>query len=251
MRQIMGLPVSLLARGCAARSAEVDAAALRCFEHMAWADEMFSTYKADSAISRMARGELSLDDSPPEVRSVARRCEWARELTGGLFDAVRPDGVWDPSGLVKGWAAEDGLGLLLEVSDVDWCLNAGGDVMATSRSGEPFVVGIEDPLARGNVRATVPCVSGAVATSGTAARGAHIYSPRAAAAASSVSASVSVFGPSLEVADVLATAAIVAGDDWASLVTSVPGYAALQISADGRAHATSGWPGTADTRLQP
>ena len=65
---------------------------------------MFSTYRADSAISRLGRGEITLADCPPEVAEVLALGEAAERDSGGAF-AVRRGGVLDPSGVVKGWAA--------------------------------------------------------------------------------------------------------------------------------------------------
>jgi thiamine biosynthesis lipoprotein len=236
----MGMPISVLARGGAAGEEAADAAVARVYAELTEVDAVFSTYRADSPVSRLARGELTLEDCPADVRLVADRCAWARELTGGLFDADRPDGTWDPSGLVKGWAAERAFRHLAGVDGLDWCLNAGGDVLVDSRSGAPFVVGIQDPRDPAQVCATVSCAVGAVATSGTAARGAHIYDPRSGEAVTG-SASVSVRGPSLELADVLATAAFVAGAQWADVVGRVDGYSALQVDLEGRLTSTPGW----------
>jgi FAD:protein FMN transferase len=54
--------------------------------------------------------------------------------------------------------------------------------------------------------------------------------------------SITVRGPSLETADVLATAAFVNGDGWPDVVGLVPGYGGLGIDAGGALHATAGWP---------
>src|SRR5262245_23153175 len=62
------------------------------FEWLRYVDATFSTFRADSAISRG-------DHRDPEVREVLARCEALREFTGGAFDG-------DPMGYVKGWAAE-------------------------------------------------------------------------------------------------------------------------------------------------
>jgi thiamine biosynthesis lipoprotein len=238
----MGLPVSVLARGDEAWSDVTEKAVGELYDDLRAVDRLLSPYKEDSAVSRLNRGELEWPDADPLVREVSQRCEWARELTGGLFDTRRPDGGWDPSGLVKGWAAERAGRRLAAVAGLDWCLNAGGDVAVGSASGEPFVVGIQDPADPGGVVATVACVGGAVATSGTAARGAHVYDPRTGSPVVSRWASVSVTGPSLETADVLATAAFVAGDGWPSVLAAAPGYAGLGVLEDGTLRATSDWP---------
>lgn len=245
----MGMPISVLARGGEARSPEADRAVGALFRELVGVDAVFSLYKPDSDASRLARGELGLDECDPDMRVVAARCAQAKELTGGLFDATRPDGTWDPSGLVKGWAAERAARQLAEVP-VDWCLNAGGDVIVLSPSGEPFTVGIQDPRDIRGIATAVPCAAGAVATSGTAARGAHLYDPRNGGAASTSWLSISVLGPSLETADMLATAAFVAGDHWQDLLALVPGYAGLGIDATGAGRGTAGWPAGGHGRLE-
>lgn len=237
----MGLPISVLARGAGAGSESADGAVRKVFAELVDVDRVFSPYKADSAVSLLARGEVSWDRVEPVVQEVAERCVAARELTGGLFDADRPGGTWDPSGLVKGWAVERAGEWLREVVDVDWCLNAGGDVLVVCPSTEPFTVGIQDPRDPGRVIASVSRTGGAVATSGTAARGAHLYDPRSGEAVATRWLSVSVTGPSLEYADVLATAAFVAADDWPDVVSALPGYEGLGILADGNLFATAGW----------
>jgi thiamine biosynthesis lipoprotein len=242
VEQIMGMPISVLARGPAARSAAADAAVRAVYAELTGVDQLLSPYRSDSEVSRLGRGELTLADSSPDVREVARRCTWAAELTGGLFDPVRPDGSWDPSGLVKGWAVERAGRQLATVTGTDWCLNAGGDVLVVAPSGEPFVIGIQDPRDAARVAAAVPLASGAVATSGTAARGAHLYDPRTGSAATARWLSVSVTGPSLETADVLATAAFVAAEGWADLVAGLDAYEGLAIASDGAQRATHGWP---------
>lgn len=245
----MGLPISVLARGDRAQSPEADRAVRAAFRELADVDAVFSLYRPDSQVSRLGRGEIGWDECDHDVRDVAERCARATELTGGLFDAMRPDGTWDPSGLVKGWAAERAARHLAEVP-VDWCLNAGGDVLVLSPSGASFTVGIQDPRDVRRVAAAVPCSAGAVATSGTAARGAHLYDPRNSRPAASPWLSVTVLGPSLETADVLATAAFVAGDGWQDVVVRVPGYEGLGIDAQGALHDTAGWPAGTHGRLE-
>ncbi len=235
----MGLPISVLARGESADSGRADAAVRDVFAELTEADRVFSPYKTDSAVSLLARGEMPWDRVDPVVREVAERCAVARASTDGLFDAEVPGGTWDPSGLVKGWAVERAGERLREVVDVDWCLNAGGDVLVVCPSNEPFTVGIQDPRDPGRVVASVPRIGGAVATSGTAARGAHLYDPRTGQSVASRWLSVSVSGPSLECADVLATAAFVAGDDWPKMLLA--GYEGLGVLADGNLSATAGW----------
>lgn len=231
VEQVMGLPVSLLARG---EGVDVDVAPF--YDELRWVDAVFSPYQEQSEVSRVARGELVLADAHPLVQHVAERCEQERERTGGLFDPTRPDGRWDPSGFVKGWAVERASRLL--PAGPDWCVNAGGDIVVRCPSGEPFRVGVEDPRDRTRLVAVVPLRAGGLATSGTAARGEHLYDPRSGTAATAL-ASLTVVAPTLEEADVLATAAFV--DGGLRLVVEA-GCEGLAVRTDGAQARTAGFP---------
>ena len=204
-------------------------------------DAVFSTYRSDSDICRIRRGELIAGDADPTVVEVLSLCDRARLETEGWFDVDLPGGL-DPSGLVKGWAVERVLERLSQLPDVDVCVNVAGDV-AVRTSGVPFVAGIEDPRDRTALVATVPLLTGGLATSGTAARGPHILDPHTGRPAQGP-ASVSVLGPSLMWADVYATAAFARGGglEW---LTQQPSYAGLVVHSDGRVETTPGWPGPA------
>lgn len=243
VEQIMGMPVSVLCRGRSARTEPVDAAVRAVFAELRSVDEMFSTYKADSVVSQVRSGAIDLADCAHEVRAVAERANRWRGLTGGLFDPCRPDGTWDPSGLVKGWAVERAATSLRAVSSLDWCLNAGGDVFLHCEADRSFRVGIADPDDATRILTSVALTDGAVATSGTAARGRHIYDPRLGGTAQNRWASVTVTGPSLETADVLATAAFAAATGWRELLARFPDYAGLAIDPSGELEKGPGWAG--------
>jgi thiamine biosynthesis lipoprotein len=83
------------------------------------------------------------------------------------------------------------------------------------------------------VLAVVPVVSGGVATSGTAHRGRHLVDPATGRACGDELLSVTVVGPSLIWADVLATAAFVRGRAGLELIESVVGYEGLVVDRDG------------------
>jgi thiamine biosynthesis lipoprotein len=241
VEQVMGMPASLLLRGAAV--GEVDDVVEEAYAELHRADALFSTYRADSEISRVRAGDLPLAEASQVVRDVLARCEQARIATQGFFDIALPGGL-DPSGLVKGWAIEHALAVLSRLPDVDICLNVGGDVAVRVLPGRPpFVAGIEDPHARGRIIATVPLSAGGLATSGVSARGLHIVDPHSGRAVADI-ASVSVVGPSLMWADVYATAAFArgrAGLDW---LRGLSAYEAFVVQLDGTTASTPGWPGS-------
>jgi thiamine biosynthesis lipoprotein len=210
VEQVMGMPASVLLRGDDLDG--VDAVVAEVYELLREVDAVFSTYREDSAVSRLRAGELAVAEAPPAVQEVLALCERAREETQGWFDVRLPGGL-DPSGLVKGWAIEKAHETLCRLDEVDTCLNVGGDVAVRVGAGRPpFVVGIEDPHDRTRIIATAPLLAGGLATSGTAARGTHIVDPHTGRPVADV-ASLSVRGPSPMWADVYATAAFARGRD--------------------------------------
>ncbi len=240
VEQVMGMPVSVHVRGPAAATAAVDAAVAAVFAELRDVEATFSTYRADSALNRLERGELRLADAPTELYEVIGLCEEARRRTGGAFDPRLPQaggGVrYDPAGLVKGWAAERAFRHLAPLAGVDVYLNAGGDIRVScaDAASAPWRLGIEDPLRPDRVLGIVELREGALATSGTAHRGEHIVDPASGRPTARL-ASVTVVGPSLLWADVLATAAFVRGEGAFELVAAQDGYEVLVVALDGEA----------------
>jgi thiamine biosynthesis lipoprotein len=245
VEQVMGLPVSVHVRGPRAREPFVAEVVAAAFAGLHEADRLFSTYRADSDVSRLDAGTLALGDADPLVREVLELCERARADTGGLFDIQLPgpDGRrhLDPSGLVKGWAAERAAAVVAAIEGHEFCLNAGGDVCVggAADGGGPWRIGLERPGGPG-LLGFVELRAGAVATSGTAARGEHLVDPRTGLAPRGVG-SVTVTGPSLTRTDVLATAAFVRGADATSWIAGFPGHAVLVVSADGAVTTSPGF----------
>lgn len=231
---VMGMPISLALRGrhrddAAARGAWAEAMAA-----LHDVDRVFSTYRPDSHVSRLSRGETTLEACPPEVAEVLALGELARQQSGGAFD-VRRGGVLDPSGVVKGWAVERAARPLRVLPDTDFCLSAGGDMVC--RTVDPATpawrIGVEDPFAPDRVVAVVPVRNGAVATSGTAHRGAHLVDARTGLVPEAV-ASVTVVGPDLTWADIDATAAYAMGPQASGWLVTRAGRTGIVVWADGR-----------------
>jgi thiamine biosynthesis lipoprotein len=215
----MGMPISIHIRSADVDSSAVARGVEEAFDLVREADRLFSTYQHDSEVSWIRRGELDPAHADPLVGQVITLCRQAGELTDGAFTDQLPDdhGVLrlDPTGLVKGWAADRAASRLADLPGASYCLNAGGDVMVGGTIAETgdgplalWRVGIEDPRDRSRVAEVVELHHGGVATSGTAARGAHLYDP-ATGTFVDRTGSVTVVGPSLMWADVWATALFV------------------------------------------
>lgn len=228
------------------RDARTPAIQTAVHDAVAWlhrVDEVFSTYRPDSAVSRLSRGEIGLDDCPAEVPEVLDLCEQAGVVTRGWFSAT-PDGTLDPSGLVKGWAVERAGRLLQAAGAHHTCVNGGGDLQLSGEAapGIPWRIGIAHPLRPGELCAVVTGRDLAVATSGTAERGRHILDPHTGAPAAGP-ASVTVVGPGLSLTDAYATAAFAMGASARDWLEKLDGYEGLAVTGDGGTWRTSGFPG--------
>ncbi|MGW9211631.1 FAD:protein FMN transferase [Embleya sp. NPDC055664] len=211
-------------------------------------DEVFSTYRPDSAISRLDRGEIPLADCPPEVTAVLDLCAEVSDLSGGWFSA-RPAGRLDPSGLVKGWAIERAIHLLTDAGARNTCINGGGDIRVRGEPepGEPWRIGIVHPLRNAELCTLVQGREFAVATSGTAERGHHILDPHTGLAARGP-ASITVIGADLTRVDAYATAAFAMGDTARAWIERLHGYEALAVVTTGTAGRPVPVTGQADAR---
>jgi FAD:protein FMN transferase len=232
VEHIMGMPISLAlrgrhARGAAARGAWADAVAV-----LREVDRVFSTYRPDSAISRLGRGEIGLEDCPTEVAEVLALGAAAERESAGAFSIRLPGPhgrvVLDPSGVVKGWAVERAAAPLRALAETDFCLSAGGDMTCRTLDPDaaPWRIGVEDPVDPGRILAVIPVFTGAVATSGAAHRGQHLVDARTGRPPAGV-ASVTVVAGSLTWADIDATAAYAHGLDAARWLESRPGRSGL------------------------
>lgn len=206
------------------------------------ADDVFSTWQSDSPISRLRRGEIAADQAPAEVADVMAACATARQLSSGWFDPWAMPGGFDPTGYVKGWAAQQALAALSASCIAGAIVNAAGDIATSGRlaTGTPFRIGIADPAAPRRLAEIVE-LTGCMATSGSYERGRHLIDPRSGQPTARV-ASASVTGPDLGLADALATAVAVAGEAGLAFVEQVDGYEALTIGFDGSRQRTSNFP---------
>lgn len=206
------------------------------------ADQIFSTWREDTPISRLRRGEFGLDEAPPEMTEVFEQCLVARSLSGGWFDPWAMPGGVDPTGYVKGWAAQRALSVIASSGVTGAVVNAAGDVaiFGGPSPDAAFRIGIQNPA----IQKTLACVvevSGAIATSGTYERGSHLIDPHSGVASCQV-ASASVCGPDLGLADALATALAVGGKEVLAKLEVLDAYDGLIIEFDGSMRATSTFP---------
>lgn len=202
-------------------------------------EEVYSPFIADSPVSRIRDGRLRLEDlaeqpdlSPAEVadfREVLGLCAQLGRESGGAFDAwaVGAPPAFDPSGAVKGWAAERASALLAAGGLPEHLLNAGGDIRLRGAGATTWNVGIEDPHRPEQMLVTLTLADGAVATSGTRQRGSHVWDPLARRAAQGLD-QVTVVGPDLALADGYATAALALGQRARTFLTDLGAHGPYQ-----------------------
>ncbi|MFF3690197.1 FAD:protein FMN transferase [Streptomyces sp. NPDC002187] len=235
MGTVFSFDVRVAAESDTSRVQAALAAAVASLHH---ADETFSTYREDSQLSRLSRGELSLGDCVPEMAEVLQGCEEAEAESEGWF-TTRYAGGLDPTGLVKGWAVQRAVRMLASSGADAVCLNGGGDIQLY---GGPWRVGVSDPLRPGGLAAVIEAHrSLAVATSGPAERGCHILDPHTGRPPAAGIASMTVVCPGLTRADVRATAAYAMGDRARAWLEELPDTEGFAVTADGSTWQTSGF----------
>ncbi|GIE93325.1 FAD:protein FMN transferase [Paractinoplanes rishiriensis] len=207
-------------------------------------DARFSTYRDDSEVCRLRRGELKPADCSPDLQHVLSACDALWHDTDGYFDAYAR-GPLDPSGYVKGWSVEVASERLVAAGCANHFINAGGDIRTRGHQadGTPWRIGIRHPSVPDRLSWVLALTDGAVATSGMYERGDHVINPRTGMPSKGLR-SVTVVGPTLAMADAYATAALAMGEpalSWlAKLATD--GYESAVVTDDGRAFTSAGLP---------
>ncbi|MEZ5118115.1 MAG: FAD:protein FMN transferase [Candidatus Nanopelagicales bacterium] len=216
----------------------IDAAVRGTVAWLHHVDRVFSPFREDSEVCRVRRGEL--DTAPGglasgDLREVVARCRAAVAATAGAYDPWALPQGFDPSGLVKGWAAQRAADLLVGYGFRHLKVDAGGDVVVRGGASpyRPWVLGIQHPQDADAVVATVALDDGCVATSGRYQRGDHVVDPLTGRPATAVQ-TATVVGPDAGLADALATGLLVAGRDGARWVSQRPGWSAF-VAAGGEA----------------
>jgi len=232
VQQIMGMPIGI-------DIPDYDGAQAFdwAFARLRQIDKKFSTYKHDSEVSRYIKGEVSEAELSPELKNIIRACRAAEKKTDGYFSAWAA-GAFDPSGYVKGWAIAEAGKIIENAGHKTYCIGAGGDILARSDSDKVWNIGIQDPTDKKYLTSQVFLKNDTIATSGGYERGSHITNPKTKRPADEL-LSVSVIGPEIIWADILATAIFAAGS--AELIKGHPSYEVFTINKAGLAYTSSGW----------
>lgn len=235
-RIIMGMPVTLMTPDEHVTEASLES----IFSFFEYVDKKYSPFIATSDVSRINRRELTDGDYDDELREILTLTEKTKAETDGYFD-VWHDGTFDPSGIVKGWAIQKA-SLLMKQLTPNFYVEAGGDIQTdgTNDKGHPWRIGIRNPFNRSETVAAVTLDNEAIATSGTAIRGQHIYNPHSKKPIEGI-VSLSVIAPTILDADRMATAAFAMGKNGIGFIEKLKGYEGYMIDHNKMTTQTSGW----------
>ncbi len=239
---LMGMPISVEVVDSVASPAATAAAIEDVFAYFQYVDSTFSTYKPESEIMHINRGQLVLQDASDDMQLVFALADQTKNETDGYFDIAR-DGGYDPSGLVKGWAIFNAAERLRERGFQNFYVDAGGDIQPSGVNAEglPWRVGIRNPFNMAEIVKVIGVTDQGVATSGTYIRGQHIYNPKTDGTLVTDVVSLTVIGPNIYEADRFATAAFAMGEDGIYFIEGLAGFEGYMIDQHGQATLTSGF----------
>jgi thiamine biosynthesis lipoprotein len=237
-RWLMGMPITVEIVDASATPEAFDAV----YDYFHYVDQTFSPFKEASEVSQINRGELAPAEACEDMQIVLELAELTKQETQGYFD-VWHDGVFNPSGVVKGWAIDEAATLLYQRGFENFYVDAGGDVQVYGQNaqGQPWTVGICNPFDLDQIVKVVRLEDRGIATSGSYMRGRHIYNPRDNADPLDEIVSLSVIGPDVLEADRFATAAYAMGRTGIFFLEGMPGFEAYMIDRSGQATMTTGF----------
>lgn len=146
----------------------------------------------------------------------------------------------------KGYAADKAKQLLISKGVSSGIINASGDMNTWGKqpNGEDWTVAITNPMNKNKAFALLPLKQGAVVTSGDyekfvmfdGVRYAHIINPKTGYPSKGI-ISVTVFAPTAELADALATSIFVMGKDVGlDRINQIPNVECIIIDKEGNIH---------------
>ena len=234
----MGMPVTVEINDTKVTGSIFD----EVFLYLEYIDQTFSTYKDQSEISRINRHELELKDACEDVKTIFALAEETRLSTDGFFD-IQHEGLYDPSGIVKGWAIFNAAEIIREKGFENFYVEAGGDIQTfgVNAQGQEWRVGIRNPFNMDEIVKVVAISNCGIATSGTYIRGQHIYNPNNRDEIITDVLSLTVIGPDIYEADRFATAAFAMGHNGIMFIENLQGFEGYMINQNKMATYTTGF----------
>jgi thiamine biosynthesis lipoprotein len=241
-RIMMGMPITLEVVDAWATDETFDTV----FSYFDYVDNKFSTYKDTSEISLINKNQVALEQASADMQTVFELAERTKQETNGYFDIRHSSGgvaMFDPSGLVKGWAIYNAAEILRRKGFENYYVDAGGDIHAVGKNsrGENWRVGIRNPFNLKEIVKVLSVSDCGVATSGTYVRGQHIYTKKRNRRPITDIVSLTVIGPNVYETDRFATAAFAMGREGILFVESLDGFEGYMIDRERQATFTGGF----------
>lgn len=237
-RILMGMPVTI---AIADRNGTKEALE-KIFRYFHTVDERFSPFKESSEVGILNRDQSVPENLSDDMRSIMALGERTKQETNGYFDVMTPEGVFDPSGIVKGWAIFRAAEILRRDGYRNFFVDAGGDIQprGMNAEGKKWRIGIRNPFKTDEIVKAIFITNEGVATSGTYLRGKHIYDPLTRKPANDI-LSLTIVGPNVLEADRFATGVFAMGKNGISFIEKLNGFEGYVIDNDGIATMTSGF----------
>lgn len=232
----MGMPVTVSIMDKNVKVGDING----IFSYFIKIDKKFSTYKKDSEIEKINRGELEKTKYSLEMKKILNLSKKTKRETRGYFD-IKINNKLDPSGMVKGYAIHQACLMLSGKGYKNFYVEIGGDIEAVGKiNGRNWQVGIENPFNRKEIIKVVNLSNLGIATSGTYIRGHHIFNPINNEVANKI-ASITVIGPNVYEADRFATAAFAMGEKGIDFIENLEGFEGYLVTKDKKGIMTSGF----------
>lgn len=237
-RLLMGMPITLEIVDAKAGEKDLDL----IFNYFKYVDLTFSTYKKDSEISKINANKLKKNKYSHDMNHILMLAEKTKVQTDGFFN-IEQEGKLDPSGIVKGWAILEATKKLKNYGFKNFYVDAGGDIQVSGKNHENkhWTVGIRNPFNSDQIVKVLKLNNQGVATSGTAARGQHIYNPHLKNQGITDILSITVIAKDVLEADRFATAAFAMGKVGINFLEKMPYVEGYMIDIEGVATMTSGF----------
>ncbi len=240
----MGMPITIEIVGA---DTNIRNTVEKAFDYFNYVDRKFSTYKDDSEIMRINRGEVLLENASTDMKTIFNLAQITKTETAGYFDMINRDHKYDPSGIVKGWAIYNASKILYDSGYRNYYVEAGGDIQlgGFNEKNTKWNIGIKNPLKQDEVVKVVYLSNEGIASSGTYIRGQHIYNPHNLNEVFDDIVSITVIGPNVYEADRFATAAFAMGRSGITFIEglNIPGktraFEGYMIDSHGIATMTS------------
>jgi len=215
----------------------------RVFLYFESVEKRFSVFKETSEISLINNGRIKENGWSMDMKTILALADKTKKQTNGYFNIVTPEGKYNPSGIVKGWAINNASKILLSEGFNNFHIDVGGDVQVQGKNkqGMYWSVGIKNPFNQEQIVKIVYLRDQGIATSGTYIRGQHIYDPYERGKDITEILSLTVIGPNVCEADRFATAAFAMGFRGINFIETLDGFEGYVISRDGNGTETSGF----------